>query len=48
MSDLYKSQVWLRKRYVEERKTPQQIADECKTSVQQVYRYLNTFNLRRK
>ena len=46
-SPLY-SKTWLKKRYVVERKTPQEIADEVGKPVMQVYRWLDYFGLRNK
>jgi hypothetical protein len=44
---LYTSEAWLRKRYVMDKKSPQDIAKECKTSVETIYVYLAKFNLRK-
>ena len=44
---LYASDVWLRKRYVVDRKTPEQIAKECGASVETIYVYLAKFGLRK-
>jgi hypothetical protein len=44
---LYTSDVWLRKRYVVDRKTPEQIAKECGASVETIYVYLAKFGLRK-
>jgi DNA-binding CsgD family transcriptional regulator len=44
---LYTSEVWLRKRYLIDKKSPQDIAKECGTSVETVYVYLAKFKLRR-
>jgi hypothetical protein len=44
---LYTSETWLRKRYVMDKKSPQDIAKECGTSVETVYVYLAKFGLRR-
>ena len=44
---LYTSETWLRKRYVMDKKSPQEIAKECGTSVETVYVYLAKFGLRR-
>jgi hypothetical protein len=44
---LYASDVWLRKRYVVDKKTPEQIAKECGASVETIYVYLAKFNLRK-
>ena len=45
---LYTNQVWLKKRYQLDRKTPQDIAKECGVSVATVYVYLDKFGLRKK
>jgi hypothetical protein len=42
---LYTSQEWLRKRFHVDKKTPQEIAKECGTSVETIYVYLAKFNL---
>lgn len=44
---LYTSDVWLRKRYVIDKKTPEQIAKECGASVETIYVYLAKFGLRK-
>jgi hypothetical protein len=44
---LYTNQAWLRKRYVVDKKTPQDIAKECSTSVETIYVYLAKFKLRK-
>ena len=44
---LYTNESWLKKRYLMDRKTPQEIAKECNASVETVYVYLAKFNLRR-
>lgn len=44
---LYTSEAWLRKRYVMDKKTPEQIAKECGTSVETIYVYLAKFGLRK-
>jgi DNA-binding MurR/RpiR family transcriptional regulator len=45
---LYTNQVWLKKRYQMDRKTPQDIAKECGVSVATIYVYLDKFGLRKK
>jgi DNA-binding MurR/RpiR family transcriptional regulator len=45
---LYMNQVWLKKRYQLDRKTPQDIAKECGVSVATIYVYLDKFGLRKK
>lgn len=44
---LYKSQSWLRKRYLVDKKTPQEIAKESGASLETIYVYLSKFNLRK-
>jgi len=44
---LYTSEVWLRKRYFMDKKSPQEIAKECGTSVETIYVYLAKFGLRK-
>ena len=44
---LYKSELRLKKRYHVDKKTPEQIAKECGTSVETIYVYLAKFGLRK-
>jgi len=44
---LYKSEVWLRKRYLMDKKSPEEIAKECGASVETIYVYLAKFGLRK-
>jgi anaerobic selenocysteine-containing dehydrogenase len=44
---LYTSEMWLRKRYHVDKKTPEQIAKECGASVETIYVYLAKFGLRK-
>ena len=44
---LYTSNLWLRKRYVIDKKTPEEIAKECGTSVETIYVYLAKVGLRK-
>ena len=44
---LYTSEVFMRKRYLTDKKTPEEIAKECGTSVETIYVYLAKFNLRK-
>ena len=44
---LYTSEAWLRKRFVMDKKSPQDIAKECGTSVETIYVYLAKFGLRK-
>jgi DNA-binding MurR/RpiR family transcriptional regulator len=45
MAKLYQSKSWLTKRYVVDKKTIQDIAKECNTSHQTIYRYLVQYGL---
>jgi hypothetical protein len=47
MAKLYTSNIWLRKRYVIDKKTPEEIAKECGTSAETIYVYLAKFGLRK-
>ena len=44
---LYTSEVWLRKRYLMDKKSPEDIAKECGASVETIYVYLAKFGLRK-
>jgi len=44
---LYTSEVWLRKRFLLDKKTPEEIAKECGASVETIYVYLAKFGLRK-
>ena len=44
---LYTSEVFMRKRYLMDKKTPEEIAKECGTSVETIYVYLAKFELRK-
>jgi hypothetical protein len=44
---LYTSESWLRKRYVMDKKTPEDIAKECGCTVETIYVYLAKFKLRK-
>ena len=44
---LYTSEVWLRKRYLIDKKSPEQIAKECGASIEIIYVYLAKFGLRK-
>lgn len=44
---LYTNRDWLRKRYVLDKKTPEDIARECSCSVETIYVYLAKFGLRK-
>lgn len=45
MADLYKSERWLRRRYLVDRKTPEQIGEEVGVSHMTIYRYLKKYGL---
>jgi hypothetical protein len=47
MAKLYTNNIWLRKRYVIDKRTPEEIAKECGTSVETIYVYLAKFGLRK-
>jgi hypothetical protein len=47
VNKLYKSEAWLKKRYQMERKTPQEIADECGVTLATIYTHIDKFNLRK-
>ena len=44
---LYTSKVFMHKRYVMDKKTPEEIAKECGCTVETVYVYLAKFGLRK-
>jgi hypothetical protein len=44
---LYTNELWLKKRYVLDKKTPEEIARECQVSLETIYVYLAKFNLRK-
>ena len=44
---LYTSEVYMRKRYLMDKKTPEEIAKECGSSVETIYVYLAKFGLRK-
>jgi hypothetical protein len=44
---LYTSEVFMRKRYLMDKKTPEEIAKECGVSIETIYVYLAKFGLRR-
>lgn len=48
MADLYKSQAWLRKRLLVDKKTPEEIAKECDVHHTTIYRQMEKFGLRKK
>ena len=44
---LYKSEVFMRKRYLIDKKSPEEIAKECGASIETTYVYLAKFGLRK-
>lgn len=44
---LYASQEWLARRYLRQRKSPEEIAAECGVSHMTIYRYLKKFGFKR-
>ena len=44
---LYTSEVWLKKRFLIDKKSPEEIAKECGASVETIYVYLAKFGLRK-
>jgi len=44
---MYSSEVFMRKRYLMDRKSPEEIAKECGCSVETIYVYLAKFGLRK-
>lgn len=44
---LYTNEAWLRKRFLMDKKTPQEIAKECGSTVETIYVYLAKFKLRK-
>jgi hypothetical protein len=44
---LYTSETWLRKRFLMDKKTPEEIAKECGCSLETIYVYLAKFGLRK-
>ena len=44
---LYTSEVFMRKRYLVDKKSPEEIAKECGSSVETIYVYLAKFGLRK-
>jgi hypothetical protein len=47
MAKLYQSEAWLRKRYLMDKKTPEEIAKESGASLETIYVYLAKFGLRK-
>jgi response regulator of citrate/malate metabolism len=48
VAKLYTSRIWLRKRLLVDKKTPEEIAKECQVSKVTIYRYLEKFSLMKK
>lgn len=46
-SKLYLSEAFMRKRYLMDKKSPEEIAKECGASVETIYVYLAKFGLRK-
>jgi Zn-dependent peptidase ImmA (M78 family) len=46
-SSLHHSEAYLKKRYISDRKSPEDIAKECGVSVQLIYRQLKKFGLKK-
>jgi hypothetical protein len=44
---LYTSETYMRKRYVMDKKSPEDIAKECGASIETIYVYLAKFRLRK-
>lgn len=44
---LYTNEIWLRKRFVLDKKSPEEIAKECGASVETIYVYLAKFGFRK-
>jgi Zn-dependent peptidase ImmA (M78 family) len=44
---LHLSEAYMKKRYVSDKKSPEEIAKECGVSVQLIYRQLKKFGLKR-
>jgi Zn-dependent peptidase ImmA (M78 family) len=44
---LHLSEAFMRKRYIMDKKSPEDIAKECEVSVQIIYRQLKKFGLKR-
>jgi len=44
---LYTNQAWLRKRYVVDKKTPNEVAKECGVSLETIYVYMAKFQIKK-
>lgn len=47
MTKLYQNEMWLKKRFLIDKKSPVDIAKECGASVETIYVYLAKFGLRK-
>lgn len=47
MAKLYANETWLRKRFLFDKKSPEDIAKECGVSTETVYVYLAKFGLKK-
>jgi DNA-binding CsgD family transcriptional regulator len=47
MAKLYQNEIWLKKRFLLDKKSPEEIAKECEASVETIYVYLAKFKLRK-
>lgn len=47
MAKLYTNEMWLRKRFIIDKKAPEDIAKECGVSLETIYVYLAKFGLRK-
>jgi hypothetical protein len=45
---LYQSEAWLRRKYLVERKSPEEIAKMCDATLMTIYRYLDKYGIRGK
>jgi DNA-binding MurR/RpiR family transcriptional regulator len=43
----YRSQAWLRRRYLIDRKSPEEIAKECEVEPMTIYRYIKKYGFKR-
>jgi len=43
---MYQNELWLKKRYHMDKKSPEEIAKECGVSIETIYVYLAKFKLR--
>ncbi|QIN94628.1 helix-turn-helix DNA binding domain protein [Streptomyces phage Muntaha] len=48
MPKLYQSRAWLRKRFLVDKKSPEEIAKECNVRLVTIYRQLHKFELIKK